>query len=429
MVPKDSSRHKAGKGAPKGGSRKGHARHDGDKDPSIEAEADIHENDAPAPEPSYEPNPNEHHARRLMGDVGHIAEHPRQSSYEEARWRPPAWDRGIGRGSLEKRGPTPEDSRDPSHEHTEHWRPPAWEQGIAVEHPGAGAEPAPPEEGITAIYDPDGTPLDLGSASSQGSKSVADIEAKAPSQGSLEARVQLRPPEGTNGGSGGEELNEEDAQAEWGEQARSEPRWPASLAVLGAMLMYIALPDKVAAYLGPRWLIPALEGALAAALLIAAPRIQKRSARLRSAAIALIAIINFANVMSLVELINALLYGNRAGGRALVISSVPIWLTNVIVFALWYWELDRGGPAARLLSGRREPDFLFPQMSSPYSTKQGWSPSFLDYVYTSFTNATAFSPTDTMPLTAWAKLLMLVQAFASLLTVALVISRAVNILS
>jgi hypothetical protein len=126
-------------------------------------------------------------------------------------------------------------------------------------------------------------------------------------------------------------------------------------------------------------------------------------------------------------LVAALLSGTHAGGRSLVYASVPIWLTNVIVFGLWYWELDRGGPAARLTTAHPPPDFLFPQQSAPGSAP-GWTPTFLDYMYTSFTNATAFSPTDTMPLTAWAKLLMMLQSLASLLTVSLVISRAVNIL-
>ncbi len=149
----------------------------------------------------------------------------------------------------------------------------------------------------------------------------------------------------------------------------------------------------------------------------------------RAAAILLISLINFANVVSLVELIHALLYSSKVGGRVLVYASVPIWLTNVLVFALWFWELDRGGPSARLHAHHREPDFLFPQMSLPQAAESGWFPTFLDYLYTSFTNATAFSPTDTMPLTAWAKLLMMAQSFASLLTVALVVSRAVNILN
>jgi uncharacterized membrane protein len=217
---------------------------------------------------------------------------------------------------------------------------------------------------------------------------------------------------------------------EWGVESRSEHRWPATLAVLVAIVLQIVLPNKVTQGLGPRWLIPALEGALLIALTIANPatRITEESRDLRRLSITLIAVISFANVVALAELINALLNHTSAGGRSLVFASVPIWLTNVIVFGLWYWELDRGGPAVRLRPNHRQPDFLFPQMSNPGSAP-GWVPDFLDYLYTSFTNATAFSPTDTMPLTSWAKLLMMVQSLASLLTVAIVISRAVNILN
>jgi hypothetical protein len=100
----------------------------------------------------------------------------------------------------------------------------------------------------------------------------------------------------------------------------------------------------------------------------------------------------------------------------------------VIVFGLWYWELDRGGPLARCLPHHRAPDFLFPQMSNPDSAPPGWAPSFFDYLFTSFTNASAFSPTDTMPLTEWAKALFMVQATASLATAVLVIARIANIL-
>ena len=164
-------------------------------------------------------------------------------------------------------------------------------------------------------------------------------------------------------------------------------------------------------------------------LLIANPgHISKEQSRLRIVGVALIALITVANLVSLTELIHALLYGSKAGGRSLVYASAPIWLTNVIVFGLWYWELDRGGPAARQMADHGHPDFLFPQMSAPASSP-GWSPAFLDYFYTSFTNATAFSPTDTMPLTHWSKGLMMLQSLASLVTVAVVISRAVNILS
>ncbi len=122
----------------------------------------------------------------------------------------------------------------------------------------------------------------------------------------------------------------------------------------------------------------------------------------------LIGLINLANIVSLFDLIHALLALHPSSavdsGRQLVEYSLPIWLTNIIVFGLWFWELDRGGPAARAHATHPRPDFLFPQMSTP-SCANWWTPDFLDYLYTSLTNATAFSPTDTMPLTAWAKVL------------------------
>jgi uncharacterized membrane protein len=216
----------------------------------------------------------------------------------------------------------------------------------------------------------------------------------------------------------------------WGIASHEEPRWPALFAILAAIALQVILPDTVIRGLGNRALIPALEGALIVVLLVVNPtgHISKEQSRLRIVSVALIALITVANVISLTDLIHALLYGTRAGGRSLVYASVPIWLTNVLVFGLWYWELDRGGPGARQLPKHRGPDFLFPQMSTPASAP-GWTPDFFDYLYTSFTNATAFSPTDTMPLTSWAKLLMMLQSLASLVTIAVVISRAVNILS
>lgn len=219
-----------------------------------------------------------------------------------------------------------------------------------------------------------------------------------------------------------------DDRVQWGVASKSEHRWPASVAVVVAIVLQIVLPNRVTEGLGPRWLIPVLEGVLLLALLVANPgHIDRESSLLRGMSLILIALITLANVVALGELVNALLEHTTAGGRSLVFASVPIWLTNVIAFGLWYWELDRGGVAARLRQDHRRPDFLFPQMSNPGSAPD-WTPDFLDYLYTSFTNATAFSPTDTMPLTAWSKLLMMVQSLASLLTVALVVSRAVNIL-
>ncbi len=219
----------------------------------------------------------------------------------------------------------------------------------------------------------------------------------------------------------------EEYEAEWGEQARSEPRWPATVAVVVAIGLQVVLPHRLV--LGPRWVLPSLEGALGAALFVANPhRHIRESNRIRALSIALIALINVANLVSLGYLVNALVVRHPVGGKTLIYSSVPVWLTNIIVFSLWYWELDRGGPARRVLRVHKAPDFLFPQMNAPGSTREDWSPTFLDYLYTSFTNVTAFSPTDTMPLSHWAKVLMMVQSLASLLTVGLVISRAVNIL-
>ena len=225
---------------------------------------------------------------------------------------------------------------------------------------------------------------------------------------------------------GGDSL---DREAEWGFPGGTEYRWPASLAIAAAVVLQVTLPDRVITGLGPRWLIPALEAALAAALLITSPRRTPGEAKsLRASTIMLIVLVNGANFVSLGELIHDLLINSNSGGRVLVLASVPIWITNVLVFGLWYWELDRGGPSARLDQLHRQPDFLFPQMTAPRAAPGRWAPKFLDYLYVSYTNATAFSPTDTMPLTGWAKMLMMLQSFASLLTVALVVSRAVNIL-
>jgi uncharacterized membrane protein len=224
--------------------------------------------------------------------------------------------------------------------------------------------------------------------------------------------------------------DELDIEAAWGLQAAREPRWPASLAVLGAIVLYTLLPDKLI-FSYTRWIVPALEVALLLPLSVIAPhRHIEESQWRRMASIALIAIINLANIASLALLVGNLIGGHaKASGTDLIFAAADIWLTNAIVFALWYWELDRGGPGARCAESHRAPDFLFPQMSTPEAAPPGWVPRFVDYLYVSFTNAEAFSPTDTMPLTQWAKLLMTVQSVASLITIALVAARAVNILA
>jgi hypothetical protein len=128
-----------------------------------------------------------------------------------------------------------------------------------------------------------------------------------------------------------------------------------------------------------------------------------------------------------VHLVNGTL-GFRSPVR-LLMTGAAIWITNVIVFALWYWESDRGGPGARAAAENNYPAFLFAQMQSPELAPPNWEPGFTDYLYLSFTNASAFSPTDVLPLARWAKMTMMIQAAVSLSTVALVVARAVNVLT
>ena len=130
---------------------------------------------------------------------------------------------------------------------------------------------------------------------------------------------------------------------------------------------------------------------------------------------------------SAVLLVHLIVVGQASDAGRLLLDGVAVWSANVIVFSLWYWQFDRGGPVARAHAERRYPDLLFPQMQQDAVAPRDWEPTFFDYLYTSFTNATAFSPTDTMPLSRWAKAMFLLQSAISLVTVALVISRAVNI--
>ncbi|HEX3393986.1 MAG TPA: hypothetical protein VHS52_05615 [Acidimicrobiales bacterium] len=214
----------------------------------------------------------------------------------------------------------------------------------------------------------------------------------------------------------------------WRQVTRGEPRWPVSMVVVGALLLQTSLPAHLAFH--PRWLLPSLEGLLLVGLVVADPRrIERRSAGLRVTSMVLIALISAANAWSAGRLVLGLVHGTEhATASRLLMSGGAIWLTNVIVFALWYWELDRGGPVARAMAMQPYPDFLFAQMQSPELAPPQWEPAFVDYLYLSFTNATAFSPTDVLPMSRWAKCTMMLQSAVSLATVVLVIARAVNIL-
>jgi uncharacterized membrane protein len=214
----------------------------------------------------------------------------------------------------------------------------------------------------------------------------------------------------------------------WRQVTEGESRWPVSIAVIVAIVTQAALPSSVA--VPPRWLLPALATLLLVGLIVSNPRkIDRLSPALRALSMVLIALISLANAVSAGRLVVGLVRGTIGKSAAtLLLTGAAIWLINVIVFALWYWDLDRGGPAARAVAPRPYPDFLFVQMQNPELAPTDWEPRFVDYLYLSFTNATAFSPTDVMPMSRWAKLTMMLQSIVSLVTVALVIARAVNIL-
>jgi uncharacterized membrane protein len=206
------------------------------------------------------------------------------------------------------------------------------------------------------------------------------------------------------------------------------PFWEPQLVVACTIVLQLTLTEEVT--VGPSWLFPALEGALLVGLVIVSPRAKERHPRVRRRfAIGMIGFVSAANIASLVLLCRSLLHGGKQNGHALILSGIVLWATNVLLFGLWYWEVDRGGPSARANHERDVPDFMFPQMMNPQFAPKDWMPQLVDYLYVSFTNATAFSPTDTMPLTPTAKWMMSGQALASLVTVGLVVARAVNILA
>jgi uncharacterized membrane protein len=214
----------------------------------------------------------------------------------------------------------------------------------------------------------------------------------------------------------------------WQRVTDGEPWWQMTLGVLAAVALQATLPEQVV--LRPRWLLPLVALLLLAAQVVGNPRrLDRRSPALRAGSTALIGVISLANAWSASRLVTDLVRGHSTGDATrLLLTGGAIWLTNVIAFGLWYWQLDRGGAAARALAVRQHPDFLFVQMQNPELAPDDWEPRFFDYLYLSFTNAAAFSPTDVLPLSRWAKLMMLIQSAVSLSTVALVVARAVNTL-
>ncbi len=214
----------------------------------------------------------------------------------------------------------------------------------------------------------------------------------------------------------------------WRRVTQEEPRWQVSVVLIVAIVLQLLLPRHLT--LHPHWLLPAIQGLLLISLFTLNPgRNRKGSRTLRVFELIMIAVVSLANAVSAILLIRGLLRGTESPDAVqLLRNGAAIWITNMIAFALWYWQLDRGGPMQRAMATHEYPDFLFTQMQAPELAPPDWQSSFVDYLYLSFTNATAFSPTDVLPMTIRAKLTMMLQTAVSLCTIALVISRAVNIL-
>ncbi len=207
-----------------------------------------------------------------------------------------------------------------------------------------------------------------------------------------------------------------------------EARWPMAGAVLAAMVLTILLPADMR--FGPQWLLPLVEGVLLVAVVAGDPgKINHRSRWLRALSIVLVSVLVLSALWATVQLIDDLIHGGAVTNSAseLLEAGTTVWVSNNIAFALLYWELDGGGAAARAHHLPSHHGFAFPQQLNPSIGRPDWRPRFIDYLYLGFTNATAFSPTDVMPLAPWAKIAMAIQSLVSLGILGLVIARAVNV--
>jgi hypothetical protein len=216
---------------------------------------------------------------------------------------------------------------------------------------------------------------------------------------------------------------------------KEEPRWHAALAVVAILALYATLPPRI--IVGPFWLLPLLVLAILVPLLILAPTRHRESEWARTASVAHIALLGAFNVATIVLFLVQLLSSHHHRvftGEQLLLAAVQIWLTNLLIYSLWFWEIDGGGPKARcsqdFVDNPELGDFMFSQslLDPELRAKLNWRPRFIDYLFLGFTNATAFSPTDTFPLTPLGKVLMMAEALTSLITIAIVAGRAINIL-
>jgi uncharacterized membrane protein len=200
-------------------------------------------------------------------------------------------------------------------------------------------------------------------------------------------------------------------------------------AVLASVAVQLSLPDRHV--LSPTVLFPTVEVLLLVVLVIGDPgRIDRSSPALKRLTVALVVVMTVDNLAGVAELVRGILDGSDGdNGTVLLATGAALWVTNVIAFSLWFWLLDRGGPAARALGTPHAAAFAFPENTSQELAPPNWRPQYPDYLYLAFTNSTALSPTDTMPMTRWAKMLMLVQSTISLVIAVMIVARAVNILN
>jgi hypothetical protein len=212
---------------------------------------------------------------------------------------------------------------------------------------------------------------------------------------------------------------------------KGEARWPMALAVLAVGLMRLWLPPELRIS-DASGVFLALLVVLVLVLIVGDPgRIDREARWLRIVTGSLIGLITVVNAGSSVRLVVSILYADpfTQTARVLLECGGIIWLTNVVAFGLWYWDLDRGGAAARAAGSTVTPAFLFPEMSNPEHVRKDWSPALVDYLHLSFSTATAFSPTDVSPIKSWAKVMMMSEEAISLALGILVVARAVNILT